>query len=274
LGQIPDQSLTGQRLGRLTGGIPGLVPLLLVATVLTGCGRPHPAAPVTPKMLATSGAAAVPAAGLRLWLCSAVGLAGSGPVARWADQSGYGNDAVQGESAHQPRFAPGQVNDLPAVHFDAKSDNALSLPPFMAGAAAGEAFVVVRRSPATNVVGLWAFGGASGSRYPESNGQINDDFASSTWRNTVPAPADLTNFHLYNVGGDGSVWFQNFDGVSHFRQEGNTVKFRDHPTLGDGNGCFFDGDIAEVIVYDRVLTDAERKLVTGYLTIRYSLGRK
>lgn len=254
------------------GGL-ALLGLCLAALFLAGCARKS-AAPVSAKMQAVPGASAVPLDGLRLWLSAAVGLAPQGTISNWPDQSGLGHDAVQPNPEHQPEVVSNQVANLPAVHFTASKNESLLIRDLMAGATSGEAFAVVRRSKAETVVGLWAFGGAGGSRYPESNGQLNDDFASDTWRNTVPAPADLNQFHVYDVGGDSSVWFQYFDGREHFRQSGNTVKFRSVPTLGDGQGCFFDGDFAEVIVYDRVLSDAERKAVTGYLMQRYALPPK
>jgi hypothetical protein len=40
----------------------------------------------------------------------------------------------------------------------------------------------------------------------------------------------------------------------------------------DGDGSTFRGDIAEFIIFDRVLTTAELKVVNGYLNDKYSLG--
>jgi hypothetical protein len=227
-----------------------------------------------PVTVTTLSAAALPAMGLRLWLRSTAGVAANsnGYVSVWADQSGVGNDAVQSNASQQPSVVANQLDGLPVVHFTRSNSTLLNLPDLMSGAAGGEGFAVVRRSATTNVVGLWAFGSSHGSRYPESNTAVFDDFATTSWRSTGPAPAGLTAFNLYNVGGDATVWFQNFNGQSHFRGTTNTVGFRSNPTIGDGQDCSFDGDIAEAIVYDRVLTDAERLQVNDYLSRKYPMG--
>ena len=227
--------------------------------------------PVSVTLPAAGGS--VPAAGLRLWLRANVGVVAddNGKVSLWADQSSLGNDAVQTDSASQPQVVGNQLNGRPVVHFITDHRNLLNLPNLMAGASGGEAFAVLRRSTTTNIVGLWAFGMGNGSRYPETSNQINDDFATTGWYNTGPAPAGLTEFHLYNVGGDATVWFQNFNGQAHFRQTGNTVGFRNNPTIGASLGCYFDGDIAEVLVYDHVLSTEERETINGYFSVKYAL---
>ncbi|HTB81291.1 MAG TPA: choice-of-anchor tandem repeat GloVer-containing protein [Opitutaceae bacterium] len=214
--------------------------------------------------------------GLRLYLRADAGVTASGGfVSTWADQSGLGNNATQGNSSSQPSLVTGQINGLPAVHFNQSQQNSLNLltnP--MSGASGGEAFAVLRRSNTTNIVGLWAFGtyANGGSRYPEYTGEINDDFATNTWYSTGPAPDNsvLQNFHIYDVGGDSTTWFQNFNGYPHFQQSGNTVGFRSNPAIGDGDGCQFDGDIAAIVVYNHVLTPAQRDSVMQYLDQKYN----
>ncbi len=218
--------------------------------------------------------------GICLWLKADTGVTADSDnlVSVWSDQSGLGNHATQPASYWQPQYVTGAINGLPVIHFTQAQPCTLGLTTNpMSGATGGEAFAVVRRSATTSVVGLWAFGGHpnGGSRYPETNGEIEDDFATNTWYNTGSAPANsiLENVHIYNVGGNATQWFQNFNGRSHYWQSGNTVSFRAAPAIGgDGLGCDFDGDFAEVIVYTRVLNDAERSSVVQYLNTKYALG--
>jgi hypothetical protein len=209
--------------------------------------------------------AALPALGLCLWLRGTA--CAPGPVARWADQSGLGNDAVQSDPNWQPTAVTGKANGLPVVHFpDGKLDG-LSLPDFMAGATGGEVIAVLRKSPSTNFVRLWTLGGANGSRYPEGNGELYDDFATKAWTGTGPAPGGLTDFHIYDVGGDDAQWFMRFDGAVHFQRTTNQVAFNGAPKIGE----YFAGDFAEIIVYQRVLGKAERESVYRYLAKKYAL---
>ncbi|MBK8475488.1 MAG: fibronectin type III domain-containing protein [Opitutaceae bacterium] len=239
-------------------------------TLSSWAGSSLPSEAVT---IVTSNVPDLPSTGLRLWLRSTAGLPGAGGIAEWADQSGHGNDAVQPEPYWQPSVVSAQLSGYPVVRFNQAQQNALVLPDLMAGAGAGEAFVVLRKSSTPNIVGLWSFGTGPGSRYPESTGILNDDFATNQWYDTGPAPAEemLREFHLYNVGGDATTWFQAFNGVEHYRNDGNSVGFRSNPSLGDGEGCPFDGDIAEVIVYDRVLSSEERRSVHEYLGAKYPI---
>jgi len=221
---------------------------------------------------ATLNAGDIPKGGLRLWLRSTAGVPLVGAVARWADQSELGNDAAQTDTGRQPRIVNSQIAGMPVVHFTQNQGTCLDLPDVMAGATKGEAFAVLRKAPSAVVTGLWSFGPSSGSRYPESTRQILDDFASDGWKNPAYAPSCITSFHVYNVGGDANSWFQNINGTQYCRTTSNTVGFRSNPTIGDGQGCGFDGDLAEVLVYDRVLSVDERAQLLSYFNTKYSLG--
>ena len=219
--------------------------------------------PILPNILKT---------GMRLWLSSGVGIPSSGAVGTWYDQSGLGNNATQGAEPNQPLVVSGQINGMPVVHFDATQNQYLNLPDFMSGASGGDAFVVLRRDKTYPYIsGLWTLGNGPGSRYPEYNKQIQDDFASTQWTYTGQAPSFLGDFHLYNVGGDATTWFQKLNGSTYTARAYNTVSFRADPTIGAGlgGGVPFAGDFAEIIVYDKVLTAAERTSVENYLLAKY-----
>lgn len=227
-------------------------------------------------IVTTEDVAEMPSAGVRLWLRSTAGTQSIGSLARWSDQSGLGNDAVQLDGYGAPVLSNNQINGFPSVHFDQSQRTVLALPNIMAGADGGEAFVVVRRSATENVVGLWAIGAGSGSRYPESGAGVFDDFATTGWIDTGPPAVGLDNFTIYNVGGDDTGWFQAFNGIAHYGQTGNTVGFSNHPVIGGGSSApdyafapYFDGDIAEIIIYDHVLSAADRDTVIKHLTAKY-----
>ena len=216
----------------------------------------------------------LPVAGARLHLRSDLGVRNDdlGFTEAWHDLSGHGYDAVQSDLLRQPLVMAGELNGFPVVRFDPERDTVLVLPDVMAGADRGEAFAVVRRASTLAVVGLWAFGSHEyGNRYPEVGGGILDDFASNTWTATGPEPDYLTDFHIYNVGGDATTWFQYFNTYEHYRRLNNTVGFSTTPSIGDGRGAHFDGDIAEIIVYDRVLSGPERAAVGAYLATKYAI---
>jgi hypothetical protein len=217
----------------------------------------------------------LPSSGMRLWLRAGVGTHGAGPLATWADQSGNGHDAVQATASHRPEVVLDEVNGQPVVRFDG-SDDRLDLSDPMNGATAGEIFIVARLKDFTRGInGLAQFGGGNGTTYTE--GAMVDDFGINTG-DSFPGPdgALLTAWHTYNasVTEDGEDLRFNGHLLLHRPLPGFApdVTFRSDAMLGtDVFDEYFNGDIAEVIVYDRVLSDDERAQVSAYLTIKYGV---
>lgn len=220
-------------------------------------------------------ATAMPFLGIRLWLTADSGITGVGDVSTWLDQSGNNMHAANITGAH-PKLIANQINGLPVVRFDGSS-SALSLPNFMNGATEGEVFVVLKS--ATEDANstrryLWKFGSSgAGLQYPgDGNYQINDEFGSTTNKVTYDPITPLTSFTVYNVASRASEWTSRLNGDLFYRTTNNTVGFRADPSLGgDGSTASFNGDVAEILVYDHVLSPEERYAVTIYLKSKYNL---
>jgi hypothetical protein len=119
---------------------------------------------------------------------------------------------------------------------------------------------------------LWAFGPVA-DWYPNSDGTIYEDFGSSNLIGLGKPAVDITQYQLYNISCSSSEWTQRFNGVVKYDQLGNTVSFRSSPILGQGNAFVgFTGDIAEIIVYDHVLSPQERETVGFYLNSKYAFA--
>jgi len=203
----------------------------------------------------------VPLSGMRLWLRADTGLDGKSPVGTWLDQSGRENTAHALDA--NETVVEGVVNGRPIVHFDG---GVFSLPDVMMGATAGDAFVVLRVTVTPNQANqIWAFGTRNGSRYLEWNGLLADDFGTDSWVPTDAPAQDITKFHLYNVSASDSEWSQWFNGAIHYSRSSNNVTFNSAPVLGA-----MKGDIAEVIVYDHVLTTQQKEDVAHYLNVKYA----
>ncbi len=228
------------------------------------------------QAMATTSAsqADLPLNGVRLWLRADAGVPSvAGRVVAWYDQSGNGNDATQINTNNQPVLIANVVNGRPVMRFTQTGAQRFRLPNVMSGATAGDAFVIVKASGYNDgkARGLWTFG-ASGSVYTHNDGTLYDDFATNS---LVPMglPRTVLNaFNLYNVTGTSSQWMNRFNGTIYAQRNGNTVFFNSSPTLGVGLGLYFDGDIAEVLVYDRLLTDQERDTVGNYLATKYGFA--
>ena len=218
----------------------------------------------------------LPSEGLALWLRADAGVTqdAGGRVSSWADQSGHGMDATQPTSGNQPQVVAGARNGQPALHFDGAASY-LSLPNVMGAATAGELFVVLRATDPAHRHSFMNFGTSPYglSIYPYTDGHIYDSFGSTNFYDIGVPPVDLTQFHLYNASSIAGAWTARLNGQVQFATTSNTVGFNSGPTIGysDGYaGTFFAGDIAELLVFDHALTDAERQTVSAYLNAKYA----
>ncbi len=77
---------------------------------------------------------------------------------------------------------------------------------------------------------------------------------------------------MYERSSQAGLWQSWVNGVTFFSSATNTVGFTSAPALGiNSQGYYFSGDVAEVLVYSRALSDSERAAVEVYLAKKYLL---
>ena len=215
----------------------------------------------------------------RLWLKAdaITGLTNGATVGTWPDCSGWSNNATQGTQGQQPLYIANALNGLPVVRFNPTNDQDFSLPSILNGTTGAEAFVVLRAAadaaPRFEYMPLWHFGlsGYGGLAYPDSSGNILDDFGSTSYY-TVGDPAQpLDQYHVYEVAGATNYWSAWINGVLQSSTTNNIYGITASPMLGYANGNYFAGDMAEVLVFNRTLTASERLTVNYYLDLKYGL---
>ena len=65
----------------------------------------------------------IPGGGLQLWLKADTGLVFNGSkISRWKDQSGNGNDAIESDTSRQPVLVNNVINNKPVIRFDGVND--------------------------------------------------------------------------------------------------------------------------------------------------------
>jgi hypothetical protein len=198
-----------------------------------------------------------------LWLKGdTLGLSDGTSVSTWADSSGNGNDATQATGANQPVFKTAIVNGHDVVRFDATNDGMVTP---LSVASPFSIFIVY--DCATNGAARRAINGTNnyligprGSAHQMYNGAF------------ITGPAVTTNvFVQANALTDGSGTLFRVNAVA-IGSNGNTLG---PGTLGlatsGANAEVLAGDIAEVIVYNRILTSGERADVETYLAAKYGL---
>jgi hypothetical protein len=200
--------------------------------------------------------------GLKLWVKADAGVtAVGGFVSSWADQSGNGNHLVQATAANEPQFVAGEANGLPVVRFDGAGDY-VSFTSRLTNIRS--VFWVIRRSPAMTPGYRCLLGDKDTSNF-------SSDGTTKIWSASYTSTAIRSGETRVN----GAL----VDGVATDRPADLSVI--SVVTTGDviadafsrdrGYGRSWWGDLAELIIYDRPLSDTERRAIEGYLASKYAL---
>jgi hypothetical protein len=206
--------------------------------------------------------APIPTNGLSLWLKSDAGVTLDGSdVTAWADQSGNGNDV--NDVANMPMLVNNFINGYPAIYFRGTdylynsgfttegANTFFNVVKFLSG---NRVFTSIN----TNVL-IGSYGGYSDRMYNEV--WIFEGTSESTdWKLNSAYFGDVPSFYqngiLLGTGGGGN----GLAGIS----------IGGHPNWENGAGtaeCYH----AEVIMYNRQLSEIERQQVESYLNTKYAI---
>jgi len=219
---------------------------------------------------------ALPLGDLRLWLRADAPMIREGPgqkVEYWFDQSGNTNDGYQTTASKQSSWVDNAINGRPIIRFDGSGDDFGFFTPVLSATTQAEAFVVLK----ANATGhpLWYFGVNSSSIYNAADGSITEGFGSTSGQNIGVPSQPLSQYHLYNVAAATNLWVARINGQLQYQNNVNTypVQGLDIGWGGFGGAGFFSGDIAEVLIFNRVLNNSERASVLAYINRKYILIR-
>jgi len=235
---------------------------------------------------ATVSSSSIPTDGLTLWLKADAGVTtdGSGNISQWQDQSPNAYVAGQTNSTAYPTLATNVYNGQPAVRFNGSSQF-LQIPSISDNYSPGmTVFAVFNPTADASWERIYDFGNGAGvnnlilARYSTS---YQLDFQTyhlgySQWDNGYSDMVD-SDLQEYTVVNDPSTM------VSMYRNGNPTVTYGGSPTdnatrtsnfIGKSNwsqDALFQGDIEELIIYNRPLTSTERQGVELYLALKYDL---
>ena len=193
-------------------------------------------------------------------------LGATSALATWVDRSGNGHAATQGTAANQPSVVSGAQNGLSVVRCDGSGD-------FMTVAHAytcGTAFIIAKYTSATfnGWDGLYGSGtdnGSSGQYWSGNNGaatwgnEPGGGFHSAKYFNGALSHTALTSPSAFNL----------YSGVDTTPNSHTSWSIGRDRGIG---GRTWEGDIAEVVVYEEALTDFDRKGVEVYLDEKWGLN--
>ncbi len=230
--------------------------------------------------------AALPSSGLRLLLDAGSAAADFGlgvPVTSWRDQSPDGSDAWS-SVATAPVLVADAIGGQPALRFDGIDDH-FNLPTGFEDFTAGVSlFVVMRPTVLQQGFKILALGNGANQdmlvlgRAGSQNGLqyfTNNEFGNVTWFNSAPVLSE-GSAALFAIEHEGSTARVVHNGVviTESAVDLPSVSPRGVNYIGRSywREGYLQGDLAEIILYDRTLTDDERSSVEIYLDAKYSLG--
>ena len=214
--------------------------------------------------------------GLIIWLDAASeNYADNEVVGTWTDRSGNGNNATQVNAPNKPTFKTGIFNGKPVYRF--VIDNFLDFGNVLTGLSAAEVFIVFTTTE-TTFHAIWEMGSQAAATYlPFDASSAFDGFGSTVQQALGSYPPGIfanVNGLIYNVSAASGAWTARTNGSAYYSTASNTVAWSIAPRLGNnsvGNQNPF-SDIAELIVYNSVLSSADRSSVTRYLGAKYNIA--
>ncbi|HEY9684984.1 MAG TPA: FN3 associated domain-containing protein [Oculatellaceae cyanobacterium] len=233
-----------------------------------------------------------PSSNLALWLRADQGITSSGgSISQWSDNSGQGNNATQSTGSAQPTLATGAVNSaiLPTVNFNG-STQFLNLPSGFANLTNGASIFVVSKPTSSTATGdPCAFGNASNSDavFPQTVGK---NASLNAWNGTTGSSVATTSSPLSNTQyqlleeillpgatagtATGTIWVNGSQKVqaTNLQNLNNITRSQNFVGCGIGSTNFFQGGIAEILVFSTALSASQRASVESYILSKYAVG--
>lgn len=238
--------------------------------------------------------------GMRLWLRadqvnpndpSQVRRAGATVFVRqWNDQSGLGNHATQAGEASQPAWVASGLAGQPSLRFDGANDQLLLPRPLATNSFCLVAVFRTSQSHEVDPEGSSGVGGVSGQRYlfgVQHGGDFNSGAGISVGTNGVSVYEHGSSYmpalavYAGPVGTNPTVLAVNYDAkhpsldLQGLLRSAGVTSPRAQVTapveIGLGAYGAFGGDLAEVLLYDRPLTESERRSLGRYFADKYGI---
>jgi hypothetical protein len=226
-----------------------------------------------------------PPAGLELWLRADAGVKLNGlAVTQWADQSAAGNAAVQTNPSAQPQFIANALSGRPCLRFDGLAahltlpdgfgDFRLGLTTFVVlrptSEAAGSRFIDLDLGPACDNIafgrkdtpdklGFWIYSNSQTKGKVEVPGAVVADQVQVFCALLTPG-GHVTLFRNGTALGAGDTSVPR----SIVRKPNLLLK-----STSGGAESLFKGDLFEILLYNRALSEAERSHVEAYFFSKY-----
>ena len=224
--------------------------------------------------------------GLVLWLDAGKGITepvDGELVSEWKDQSGNDNNATQGEANNQPTYVINWLNEQPVVRFDGNNDflitDNVSLGDSISVFAVVEAEDKMSPNPHD-----WRYNQGIVTQYKDGRYILEINSTATVFQfydgpelpRWITATAEATSWQLYGAIREYGLTNRLYLNGMKVNSQNTSVGTpgSTNPIKIGFSGDYFrylKGDIAEILVYNRALSDSERGMVENYLKYKYNL---
>lgn len=208
-------------------------------------------------------------------------------VRQWNDQSGNTKNAIQNTAAARPTYETNIFNGLPALKFDGSGDGILSSaitisntatffvvhryislpfpnPGLLQGSPTGLGFST---TPSDKSLGMWV--NSSTQRIWGRGTQTNNTTRNITQVTTLATNTTYISANRYD-GTNINQYVNN--AISGTVTYDNTLKSWTDIAIGTQGTETWNGHIAEVVVFNKSLNEAQRHIVDNYLSSKYNVA--
>jgi len=219
----------------------------------------------------------IPTNGLLLWLRADRGVTEeNGAVAIWADQSGNDLHATQTASNVRPKLVHQAIGGQPSIEFDGVDDFLRLAPGFTDFSAGVSIFTVVQRAPTTACNAFLEL--SNGAEIDDvSFGEFNQELYYEVFNGfagggalSTDTPVMLAAVHHTNLTLE---MRRNGQLVGEGTQDLPITVLREQNFVGRSlyaDCVVFPGQIGEVLIYARAVSDAELLTIEAYLRSRWA----
>lgn len=218
--------------------------------------------------------------GLISWLDASqiTGVSNGATITEWPDETLQSNEGGNSGSYNEPSYHTGVLNSLPVIRFDDANSEALYWVNPKAGAFT--IFAVIKTDDSTadqRIVSSYDGGGS-----PTASQYILDIQSGGNYRfirgtdgaMTGGTPDNTWHYLTARTGPSGGIMREDgtqiaSDATAYSTRSGQF--FIGEDSVEGGAAEYFDGDMAELLFYDRELTDSEVSTIESYLASKYAL---
>jgi hypothetical protein len=269
------QMVLGNRAGPTFAFNGQIAEVLVYNRALTDAERSQ----IEQQLMTKYGALPIPlvASGLRAWYRADYGVTknASNQVSQVADLSGNGFHVRNADSTRWPGWTANAMNGAPALEYSANRQLLTDLPVDVQGGSNNSTVIAVVNPAATQSqwATIWNWGGVSLGEIDALNQYGLASWDNGSMSNSPPISATTGRVQVLSALKNGTVATGYLNGslVGTNTMPAALPLGASPVALGNGVHPYyaFNGQIAEVLVYNRALTDAERAQIEQQLMTKY-----